>query len=47
MKYVAKLFRIAILLSSLVLCASAAFAQDAVVKRNVYLRPGGSARQST
>ena len=42
MKHIAKLFRTALLLIALVLCASAAFAQEAVVKRNVYLRPGPS-----
>jgi len=42
MKHIAKLSRAVILLLALVLCTSAAFAQDAVVKRNVYLRPAPS-----
>lgn len=39
MKHISKLSRIVILLISLLLCVTAVSAQDAVVKRNVYLRP--------
>jgi hypothetical protein len=42
MKHIAKLTRAVILLIALVLCTTAVFAQDAVVKRNVYLRPAPS-----
>lgn len=42
MKHLTKLSRIATLLISLVLWTSAVFAQEAVVKRNVYLRPAPS-----
>lgn len=42
MKHIAKLYRAVILFIALVLCTSAVFAQDAVVKRNVYLRPAPS-----
>lgn len=42
MKLIAKLSHALILLIALVLCTSTALAQDAVVKRNVYLRPAPS-----
>jgi hypothetical protein len=39
MKHIAKPSRALVLLIALVLCTATAFAQDAVVERNVYLRP--------